>query len=166
MRSLGRLTHFAAGAAGPPGRRTFYLEIEGAAGREWFLVEKEQVAALATHGLETLGRPADPAGAPQSPPGPPGEPTFRVGDIGLGAEAGEVLVLLSPAEPAADPGRAAPPAPAEPVAFSVETGVFVAMARAALALVAAGRPRCRLCGLPQDPDGHACPGGNGDLRRR
>ena len=85
---------------------------------------------------------------------PPGEPTFRVGEIGLGAEGGEVLILLSPAEEG------------EPVAFSVAAATFAAAARRALAVVAAGRPPCRLCGLPLDPEGHACPGGNGDLRRR
>lgn len=154
MRSLGRVEHFGAGAAGPPGKRTFYLEADGPDGREWFLVEKEQVAALAAHALELLGEAAAPDPEPAPPTTPPGEPTFRVGEIGLGAEGGEVLVLLSPTEEG------------EPVAFSVAAVTFAAAARRALAVVAAGRPPCRLCGLPLDPQGHACPGGNGDLRRR
>ena len=154
MRSLGRVAHFAAGAVGPPGKRTFYLEVEGPAGREWFLAEKEQVAALAAHGLELLGRPADTPVEAVKPEAPSGRPSFRVAEVGLGAEAGEVFVLLSPAEEA------------EPVAFSVTAAAFIAMAAQALAVVAAGRPPCRLCGLPLDPEGHACPGGNGDLRHR
>lgn len=43
-----------------------------------------------------------------------------------------------------------------------------AMARAfaarSLALVAAGRPPCPLCGAPLDPQGHICPRKNGKLR--
>jgi uncharacterized repeat protein (TIGR03847 family) len=154
MRSLGPVAYFAAGAMGPPGKRIFYLEVEGATGREWFLAEKEQVAALAAHGLELLGRTADPPGPAAISEAPSGPPTFRVAEVGLGAQAGEVFVLLAPAEGA------------EPVAFSVTAAAFIAMAAQALAVVAAGRPPCRLCGLPLDPEGHACPGGNGDLRHR
>jgi uncharacterized repeat protein (TIGR03847 family) len=35
-----------------------------------------------------------------------------------------------------------------------QVSAFVGHARA---LVAAGRPPCRFCGLPLDPDGHMCP---------
>jgi len=154
MRSLGRAARLSGGAVGPPGKRTFFLEIDGEMGSEWFVVEKEQLSALATHGLELLGREPGPAAEGEAVPAPTGPPAFRVGEIGLGTEEGAVVVLLSPTEQA------------EPVAFTVDAEAFVAMARRALAVVAAGRPRCRLCGLPLDPDGHACPGGNGDLRRR
>jgi len=158
MRSLGRVEHLAAGAFGAPGKRTFFLEVGSAHEREWFILEKEQVAALAAHGLELLGEASGTVPEPLSGPlplrAPAGEPTFRVGEIGLGAEAGELLVLLSPDEDG------------EPVAFSVDAPLFATMARRALAVAAAGRPKCRLCGLPLDPDGHACPGGNGDRHRR
>jgi hypothetical protein len=139
---------------GPPGKRTFFLAVDGEAGSEWFVLEKEQLSALAAHGLELLGREPGPAGVAGAIPPPAGRAGFRVGEIGLGIEEGAVVVLLSPD----DQG--------EPVAFTVDAETFAAMARRALAVVAAGRPRCRLCGLPLDPDGHACPGGNGDLRRR
>lgn len=154
MRSLGRVGHLAAGAVGPPGKRTFYLEVDGPDGREWFHVEKEQVAALGAHGLQLLGEVSGTVPEPASSLDPPGQPTFRVGEIGLGSDGDDVVVLLSPVEDG------------EPVAFTVSSTAFAAMARRALAVVAAGRPPCRLCGLPQDPDGHACPGGNGDLRHR
>ena len=46
-------------------------------------------------------------------------------------------------------------------AASVKVGLTRAQLSAfighARALVAAGRPPCRFCGLPLDPDGHACP---------
>ena len=153
MRSLGRVEHLAAGAVGPPGQRRFYLEAGGPAGREWFAVEKEQVAALATHGLELLGAAAAAVG-PGPDMGEPGEPTFQVGEIGLGTDGDEVVLVLSPT------------GGGEPVGLTAAPAVFAAMARRALEVVAAGRPKCRFCGLPQDPEGHACPAGNGDLRRR
>jgi len=154
MRSLGRVDHLAAGALGPPGKRTFYLEVDGPGGREWFVVEKEQVSALAAHGLKLVRTPETSSTNPGPAMGTPGEPTFRVGEIGLGSDGEEVVVLLSPTEEG------------EPVAFTVAPGVFAAMARRALEVVAGGRPLCGFCGLPEDSDGHACPAGNGDLRRR
>jgi uncharacterized repeat protein (TIGR03847 family) len=36
-------------------------------------------------------------------------------------------------------------------------GQALAFAARAVELVAAGRPSCRFCGLPMDPDGHPCP---------
>ncbi len=34
----------------------------------------------------------------------------------------------------------------------------------AAAVVAAGRPRCTMCGAPMEPDGHVCPQQNGHFR--
>lgn len=34
----------------------------------------------------------------------------------------------------------------------------------AAAVVAAGRPRCTMCGAPMDPEGHVCPQQNGHFR--
>ncbi|MBN2113933.1 MAG: DUF3090 family protein [Acidimicrobiia bacterium] len=154
MRSIGKIDRLVIGAIGPPGKRTFYLEVAGPDVYEWFALEKEQVAALATHGLELIGETRGAPVDPGRPAAPAGDPTFRVGEIGLGAEGGDLLLLLSPTEEG------------EPVAFTVPADVFAAAARRALGVVAAGRPICRLCGLPVGPEGHACPGGNGDLRHR
>ena len=41
-----------------------------------------------------------------------------------------------------------------------QAAAFVERARS---LVLAGRPSCRFCGLPIDPDGHTCPGTNGHV---
>ena len=152
MRSLGRVTRFVAGAVGPPGRRTFYLEVDG----EWFLVEKQQVAALAARGLDLARQLGVPERDPGPPLGEPGEPAFRVVEIGIGVEDGEAVIVLSPDGSSGE----------EPVAFTVTGDQLEAMARRALTSVAAGRPACRFCGLPIDPGGHACPASNGDLRHR
>ena len=43
----------------------------------------------------------------------------------------------------------------------ITAGAARAFAQRALAVVAAGRPPCPLCGLPLDADGHVCPRQNG-----
>jgi uncharacterized repeat protein (TIGR03847 family) len=155
MRDLGVTDHLVAGAVGEPGRRTFFIEIGGEAGTEWFLVEKQQVAAFAEQALAMCREMGIPPQEPGSGLGVPGEPTFRVGEIGIGTAGEHVVVMLSPIDDD----------PSEPVAASVPPERLDAMARRALETVAAGRPTCRFCGLPVDPEGHTCPISNGDLRR-
>lgn len=155
MRALGRVDRFVAGAIGEPGRRAFFLEVASDAGPEWFLLEKQQVAALAERAIAALRAAGISLPGPGPDLGTPGEATFRIGEIGIGIEGDEATVLLAPAEEEADG-----------VAFSVSLEVLGAMAVKAAAVVGAGRPPCRFCGLPLDPSGHACPGSNGDLRHR
>lgn len=153
MRALGRVDHFVAGATGEPGSRTFFVEVASEAGLEWFLLEKQQVAALAERSIAALRG----AGVPLPGPGPelgvPEEPVFRIGEIGIGIEGDEATILLAPTEEDVDG-----------VVFSVTLNVLGAMAVKAAEVVGAGRPPCRFCGLPLDPSGHTCPGSNGDLR--
>ena len=155
MRSLGRADRFVAGAVGEPGRRAFLLEVAGESPVEWFLLEKQQVAALAERTLGLLRGLGVPPGAPGPGLTDPGPPTFRVDEIGITIDNDDFLVALSPVDDDDETG---------PVGFTVAPGVMDAMARRAVEVVGAGRPACRFCGLPDDPDGHACPAGNGDLR--
>lgn len=158
MRSLGRAGHFVAGAVGEPGRRTFLLEVGAEGPEEWFLLEKQQVAALAERALRLLRDRGVPPGEPGPELSEPEEPAFRVGEIGLGSDGEDFVVILSPAGDPDDPDLP------DPVAFHVASELLDAMARRAAEVVGAGRPLCRFCGLPLDPGGHACPAGNGDLR--
>jgi uncharacterized repeat protein (TIGR03847 family) len=155
MRDLGRIGHFVAGAVGPPGRRVFLLEVDAGPELEWYLVEKEQVAALAAAAVEYLTAEATGPRTPGPELSDPGDPVFRVGRIGLG-EAGDLIAVEL--HPLSDDRS-------EPVAFRVERTLLGSMADRALLVVAAGRPPCPMCGLPRDPDGHTCPSSNGDLRR-
>lgn len=153
MRSLGPVEHFAAGAVGPVGARAFFVEIATADHREWFLLEKQQVAALAERILELT---RELGVAPQDPAhdlGEPIEPTFRIGEIGMGTDIEGLVVALRSTEDDDDP-----------VGFTVPAEVADAAARRALQIVESGRPACRLCGRPEDPEGHTCPATNGDLR--
>jgi uncharacterized repeat protein (TIGR03847 family) len=159
------------GAVGEPGARAFYLQARNADGQLTVLVEKEQIALLATEAVAFLDRLADeyPEVAVSLPEvmaelREPTVPLFRARLIGLGFDPERELVLIELRErPAADedaddalelevedePGY---------VARVYATRAQVrAMATRGAAVVSAGRPPCSLCGMPMDPAGHRCP---------
>ncbi len=160
---LGPAERFVAGAIGEPGSRTFYLQVTAGGTTHALLAEKEQIAALASQGLEILdagaiGADDDAvqriidAGLPVIDPGDDGA-RFRVGDISIGLTESELLtVVIEAAE--GDDG----------VTFLIAPEQFRAMATVALEVVAAGRPTCQWCSLPMDPEGHLCPASNGHHR--
>jgi len=159
MIELGPVTDFIAGALGPPGQRRFLIEIETVAtGRRCFLLEKQQVGALAQRMrsvLAELGGSLNDVPQPGPTLSEPDDIQFRVGDMAVAYGTGTITVVLQPAE-----GEEA-----EPVSFDVTIDQAAAMTRASFAAVAAGRPICPRCQLPMDPGGHVCPASNGDLRR-
>ena len=117
---------------------------------------KQQVAAL--------GLIAHPAGRRRDPPRPnggsaqaalslddPDEELFAVGNVQLAALESElVAVVINSLED-----------DEEAIRFIVAPEQLQAMAEVALEIVAAGRPICPHCHLPEDPDGHRCPATNG-----
>ncbi len=149
---------FVAGAIGEPGQRTFLLQFTVDGVPAWYVLEKAQVAALATESaalLLTAGH-AGAGGALEAPALV--EPTriaFRVSEIGLvfDAETELATLLLTPTDDAE-----------EPAAYQLTPAQLDAGARAGGEAVLRGRPRCPRCGLAMDPDGHHCPVTNGDLR--
>jgi uncharacterized repeat protein (TIGR03847 family) len=161
-----------AGAVGEPGDRAFYLQARAADAQLTVLVEKEQVALLATEAVAFLDRIAD--DYPEDPlPLPPTvaelrEPTvplFRARLIGLGFDPERQLVLIELRE------RTSEEEDEEEVLEDIEDEEgdgFVAriyatrpqvraMAARGAEAVAAGRPLCPLCDQPMDPAGHRCP---------
>lgn len=160
IEDLGPAERFAAGAVGEPGARRFYLQIRTAGRVQSLLAEKEQVAALAAEGVRVLdahGISSDEsvvdaivsAGLPIEDPGEDGE-RFRVGRVSIGMAPSELLtVTIESTEE--DDG----------ISFVIAPEQFRAMATVALDVVAAGRPTCRWCRLPVDPEGHECPARNG-----
>lgn len=155
--------------AGEPGQRTFYLQARGAPTTLTFLVEKQQVAALAdklrellmmVDATDTVGAaPAarDPALALEGPL----EPEWRVGTIGLAYDEEDdvVVVLMQPVETEEEAAVAEPEDTG--VRFVLRRDQVRAYVLHALAVVEEGRPTCQLCGLPMDPGGHNCPASNG-----
>lgn len=150
---------FVIGAIGPPGDRTFYIQVVVGSEPSWFVIEKLQAAAFSAQARELLdaaerleaGRNLDPG-----PVDPPGAISFRAGALSL-EYAGDRDVVSIEVFPVEDDGQSS-------VEFTVTPAQLDAAAREALRVVGRGRPRCSRCGLAMDPDGHPCPSDNGDLR--
>lgn len=156
------------GAVGEPGSRTFYVQARTADTELTVLVEKEQVALLASEAVAFLDRLAEeyPEDQVVLPPSvaelhEPTVPLFRARLIGLGFDPERELVLIELREHATDDESDDPEAVEDSpgyVARIYATRPQVrAMAAHGAAVVQAGRPPCPLCGMPMDPSGHRCP---------
>jgi uncharacterized repeat protein (TIGR03847 family) len=182
---LERVDRITAGAVGEPGERTFFLQARQGDRSVTILVEKEQVELLGTSILEilaTVGRETG-EGPPSEELGlePPLEPLWRAGRLSIGyAEERDLMLLeieelvelddVSDDEPddesAEEPeGGTAPvetdgPEPGRVRLWATREQMF-ALARHGAAVAERGRPRCRFCGNPIDPQGHMCPAMNG-----
>ena len=149
---------FAGGAIGEPGQRVFMLEVEVNGEVVAYVIEKLQVAALAEEAMRMLrergllgsGLSVDPGGVHAD-----SIIAFRVGglELGLRDDADTALLVIHSTEDA-DPSSE----------YELTAAQLDAFAREALVAVEAGRPICPRCDLAMDPDGHACPRSNGDLR--
>jgi uncharacterized repeat protein (TIGR03847 family) len=153
------VSRVSAGAVGPPGKRTFYLQVRQGAELVTLTMEKEQLRVLAER-LEAVmrdrptARPQQGAMALEEPL----DPAWRVGAVTVTYDPASRRFEVSIVE-LVEEGE-------EPA-----TGHFVAsaaqmwdLARHSAELVAAGRPPCPLCGGPSDHDGRVCPRLNGHRR--
>lgn len=157
MRDLGPAEELVAGAIGEPGRRHFYLQVTAAGETVWLPAEKQQVATLASQSL-TLINAADLSPDQEAIAlikghlglRTPEVEGFRVGGIQIAVLESQLitLVVTSPEED-------------DSLRFLVTPEQLAAMAEVALEVVAAGRPICPRCQLPEDPEGHRCPAVNG-----
>lgn len=152
---------FAVGAIGEPGQRTFFLQIRRDGTRVTVKCEKQQVAAIAEH----LGRLLD--DLPEATDRPidsalqlaiPFDAPFVLGPVGLGIDRGSdrLLVQLDEAVAVDEEGEPLDDEAQSVVRLFVTRGQAAAFCAHATAVVAAGRPDCRWCGRPIDPDGHLC----------
>ena len=158
VEDLGPAERLAAGAIGQPGQRRFFLEVTAGGKVHSFPCEKSQVAELAQQGLQLLTvaslEPDEEAVQrlvqSRLPVIDPEEPKFRIGSIGVAVHLSEFLSITFSSTDDEDSAT-----------FVVTPEQFRAMALVAVEVVAAGRPICPRCGLPEDPDGHRCPSVNG-----
>jgi uncharacterized repeat protein (TIGR03847 family) len=163
-----------AGAVGEPGQRTFFVQAREGERVVTILVEKEQLELLGTSILEilaTVGRETG-EGPSEDELGlePPLEPLWRAGRLSIGYAEERDLMLLEleelieesdeDEETAEEPPTVEGPEPAR-VRLWATREQMLALARHAATVVARGRPRCRFCGNPIDPEGHMCPAMNG-----
>lgn len=156
-----------AGAIGPPGQRTFYLQARRNRDLISLVVEKEQVRALAEaieQLLENLSErnpllttSEDAIGFTDMSLEEPIEETFRVGQLGLGYdEARDTLVII-----AQELGSGGEDEELDVVRLTMTREQAKALAHEGAEAVARGRKRCPQCGEPMDPSGHFCIRKNG-----
>jgi uncharacterized repeat protein (TIGR03847 family) len=166
---------FTAGTVGEPGRRVFYLQAREAGLVVTLRLEKQQVAALCEYLagiLADLPAVAEPLPADLDLIEPVLE-EWIVGALAVAYEeaADRILLVaeeLVPLEEVddedderwiAEPGPADLPDPAT-ARFRLTRAQAQALVTHGQRLVGAGRPICRICGRPMDPDGHFCPRNN------
>lgn len=168
---------FVAGTVGPPGQRTFFLQVSEGRRLTSVSLEKQQVSVLADRINDLLdsyagGDAADPVATDiedNAPLDSPIEDEFRVTALSLGWDADRNVVVVEcldrdPEDPesAVDPSVLA----REPqlVRVVLSPAKARAFARRAQSVVRAGRPPCPFCGGPLESEGHICPRANGYKR--
>jgi len=162
------ISHITIDAIGQPGKRVFYLQGWQGVRSVTLIVEKIQVQSLAI-GLEQfmtevnqqfpdLAEMNDEYDEDQMRIRPPLDPLFRVGELGLGYDAENDLVVLVAREAVAEDQD---PAQAKSVRFWCSRAQVRAMCRWGMQVASQGRPNCPQCGEPMDPEGHFCPKKNG-----
>jgi uncharacterized repeat protein (TIGR03847 family) len=155
------------GATGPPGKRVFLLQAGKDGSTVTLKLEKEQAKVLAnaiSELLDDLDEKYPQSYSKLDEPlssdlmlQEPMDPIFVVGQIGLGYDQDQDLVVLVIQEIQFE-DEASQPATAR---FWATRPQMKALSEHTLEVVEQGRPICPLCDSPIDPDGHFCPKSNG-----
>lgn len=155
------------GAVGEPGQRTFYLQARQRRETLSFVVEKEQVKALAEAIEQLIESLADSNPLISTSDDliaygnmtlqEPLEERFRVGQLGLGYDERRNLLIIIAQE--LGDGEEGGSLDTVRLTFSLDQGR--ALARRGQEIITKGRPRCPQCGEPVNPEGHFCPRRNG-----
>ena len=168
---------FIAASVGPPGQRTFFLQVSGSGTRMTVSLEKEQVKVLGERLADLLdqvapieGSEAAAAGlADNAPLDTPIEDDFRVQSLSLAWDPARGKIVIEALEVAVPETEEESLSPAEAALMeSIRVVLTPAMARAfaqrCASAIEGGRPNCPFCGQPLDPTGHICPRANGYRR--
>ena len=162
------ISHITTDAIGPPGKRVFY--IQGWQGQKTIslIVEKLQIQSLAVGYEQFLAEiqqqyPELPEASPDFDEEkmriqPPVDPMYRVGELGLGYDADNDLVVLVARELASEENA---DVETRVVRFWCTRAQLRAMCRWGMEISSRGRAICPQCGEPMDPAGHFCPKRNG-----
>jgi len=158
---------FTAGTVGPPGQRVFYLQVRDDQLIVTLRCEKQQVAALAEYFdglLEDLEPTPYEVAAGDLSLVEPLDDLWTVGAIGVAYDepSDRIVVVLEEiteqdAETDDEDQLVGQDGSGASVRVRLSRSQVSAFVRHSRTVVAAGRPPCRFCGLPIDPDGHACP---------
>jgi len=163
---LGAAASIEALTFGEPGDRTFRLDATAGAATCSIWMEKEQLLQLGVYLRDMVGRLSQEEREKTSDLREEG---WSGGELIIDFKAGQMLLsydqdsnafYLQAFERESDDPESRPD---DPAAETAAGGCWITTARAstlseeALAICAAGRPTCFLCGQPISPDGHACP---------
>ncbi|MEY2627434.1 MAG: hypothetical protein RJB08_1193 [Actinomycetota bacterium] len=157
---------FTTAALGRPGQRVFLIQVRGEGEVITLKCEKQQVAAIAHFVRELLeDLPVDDMPLPDSLDILPvngsdeGAFDFTVGPIGVAydRELDRVVIQLDEMVPLDENDEPDRDIVAGRVRGLITRGQALAFCDHADDVVSAGRPNCRWCGYPIDPDGHPCP---------
>ncbi|MEN3272878.1 MAG: hypothetical protein V7636_1639 [Actinomycetota bacterium] len=165
---------FTAGTVGPPGQRTFFVQVVDGVATVTLKLEKTQVAALAQYVAELLADlpPVDDSDVPIGLElADPVVAEWTVGTIGVAVDDTNDRLVISfqellpqDLEPSEEEEEERLPDPDAGVAtFLITRPQALGFVRRAAELVSSGRPPCPLCGRPLDPTGHVCIKTNGHL---
>jgi uncharacterized repeat protein (TIGR03847 family) len=159
---------FVAGTVGPPGGRTFCLQVRGDGRLVSVSLEKVQVSVLADRVNDMLDTHApntatEPLGEGDTEPlETPIEDEFRVDTLALAWDAERDVLVIECHDQ--DPDEVEEESALQTLRVVLPPAEARAFARRCGKVVAAGRPACPFCGQPLDPTGHICPRANGYRR--
>jgi uncharacterized repeat protein (TIGR03847 family) len=172
------VTHITTDAIGPPGKRVFYIQGQQEQRTVTLIVEKVQIQSLAVGIEQFLAEiaekyPEKPEASPEYHEElmhihPPIDPLFRVGQVGLGYDADNDLVVLVTNELVVEEDVAEDTEATEKagvVRFWCTRSQLRAMSHWGMELASRGRPICPQCGEPMETQGHFCVKKNGGHRR-
>ncbi len=162
------VSHITTDAIGQPGKRVFYLQAWQGTRTVTLIVEKIQLQSLAVGVEQFLAEVKQRFPDIADVPGdydeelmrirPPVDPLFRVGELGLGYDAEQDLIVLVARELLGEDQDADL---ARTVRFWCTRSQIRALSQWGIQVAARGRPICPQCGEPMDPEGHFCPKKNG-----
>lgn len=162
------VSHITTDAIGPPGKRIFYIQGWQEERTVTLIVEKIQIQSLAV-GLEqflaeiyerfpNLTKASSEYVEENMHIHPPLDPLFRTGELGLGYDAENDLVVLIARELLTEDQD---PEEASVVRYWCTRDQIRALCHWGMEVASRGRPLCPQCGQPMDPEGHFCPKKNG-----
>jgi uncharacterized repeat protein (TIGR03847 family) len=174
------VSHITTDAIGQPGKRVFYIQAWQGTRTISLIVEKIQVQSLAV-GLEQflaelhqrypeLAEASGDYEEDRMRIRPPLDPMFRVGELGLGYDADNDMIVLVAREGTSEEeaeqeveqeAEGEPGQEVRVVRFWCTRPQLRAMCHWGMEVASRGRPICPQCGEPMDPEGHFCPKKNG-----
>jgi uncharacterized repeat protein (TIGR03847 family) len=162
------VTHITTDAIGPPGKRVFYIQAWQEDRTITLIVEKFQIQSLAVGYEQFIAEinerfPDLPEASSDYEEDkmhihPPVDPLFRTGEISLGYDSEDDLVVLIAQELQSEESD---PEESSLVRFWCTRSQLRAMCHWGIEVAERGRPICPQCGQPEEPEGHFCPKKNG-----